>query len=350
MIQRLSLTTPADLAALPAGSLIDARAPAEFADDHIPGAISLPVLDDAQRAEVGTLYAQVSPFAARKIGGALVAQNVAGHLQGPLADRAKDWSPVVYCWRGGQRSGAFATILSQVGWPVRVIDGGYRAYRRLVVEQLYKAEWPFPVVLLDGGTGVGKTALLAQLHARGVACLDLEGAANHRGSIFGAMGAQPSQKAMESAICAQLAGVAPGRPLVVEAESYKIGRRIVPPSLWAAMTRAPRVVVSAPVAARAAYSVAEYASFATEERMGAALDGLAHLHPRAVLDDWRAMAAQGAFTELAQALITQHYDPGYARQERGDVALRVEMADLSEAAMIQAADQIAQQVEGIVQG
>ncbi|MBC7477653.1 MAG: tRNA 2-selenouridine(34) synthase MnmH, partial [Pseudorhodobacter sp.] len=114
----VTLTHLTDIFALGFDDIIDVRAPAEFAEDHIPGAISLPVLDDAERAEVGTIYKQVSPFTARKVGAALVAKNASAHLQGPLASKTGAWKPLVYCWRGGQRSGSFASILGQIGWRV----------------------------------------------------------------------------------------------------------------------------------------------------------------------------------------------------------------------------------------
>ena len=145
------------------------------------------VLDDAERAEVGTIYKQVSPFTARKVGAALVAANAARHLQGPLADKPGGWRPLVYCWRGGQRSGSFASILAQIGWRVETIAGGYKAWRGLVVEALYDQPFPCPVVVLDGNTGSAKTEILNMLPGLGVQVLDLEGLARHRGSLFGAM-------------------------------------------------------------------------------------------------------------------------------------------------------------------
>ena len=171
----LTLTSLADLQNLTVDTIIDVRAPAEYSDDHLPGAINLPVLSDAQRAEVGTIHAKVSPFNARKIGGALVAQNTAAHLQGPLAGKGGAWQPLVYCWRGGQRSGAFATILDQVGWRVQLLKGGYQNYRREVVRTLYKTPLSHRLILIGGSTGTAKTALLHQLAGKGAQILDIEG-------------------------------------------------------------------------------------------------------------------------------------------------------------------------------
>ncbi|WP_149140054.1 tRNA 2-selenouridine(34) synthase MnmH [Gemmobacter caeruleus] len=303
-----------DLAAQGFDDIIDARAPAEYAEDHLPGAISLPVLDDAERARVGTIYKQVSPFSARKIGGALVAQNVARHLQGPLADKPGGWRPLVYCWRGGQRSGSFATILSQIGWRVETLAGGYKAWRGLVVKALYDDPLPAPVVLLDGNTGTAKTELLGLLAARGVQVIDLEGLAHHRGSLFGQRGAQPGQRGFEGRLALALAGLDPRRPVVIEAESAKVGQCRLPPRLWRAMVAAPRLEIRAPVAARATYLARTYADLTADPaRLVATIDLLRPLHAASRIEEWQAMAATGAFVPLAEALITAHYDPRYSR-------------------------------------
>jgi len=192
-------------------SVIDVRSPAEFAIDHVPGAINLPVLSNDERAEVGTLYVQTSPFEARKIGGALVMKNIAQHLSGVLSDKPRGWKPLVYCWRGGQRSGAMTWALAQVGWKSEQLKGGYKTYRALVKDALYDREMTRPVVLLDGNTGTAKTELLQILAARGVNVLDLEALANHRGSVFGGMAApQPSQRMFERDILSALEAMAGG--------------------------------------------------------------------------------------------------------------------------------------------
>src|SRR3954468_20248094 len=177
-------------------TLIDARTPAEYTLDHIPGAVSAPVLDDRQRVEVGTLYKQVSPFEAKKLGGALIAQNVARHVDQLFRGKDKNWRPLVYCWRGGKRSGAMAHVLREIGWDARTLEGGYRAYRRWVVEQLATVPETFNYIVVHGATGSGKSRLLAALGRAGAQVLDLEGLAQHRGSVLGSLpGApQPTQK------------------------------------------------------------------------------------------------------------------------------------------------------------
>src|SRR5258708_3485706 len=153
-------------------AVIDARPPAEYAADRIPGAISAPVLDDAQRAEVGTLYKQVSPFDAKKLGAALVAKNVALHIEKHFREKPKDWKPLVYCWRGGKRSGAMAHVLRAVGWDAATLEGGYRSYRRWVVDQLRQKPLHLKFHVIHGPTGSGKSRLLAALARAGAQVLD----------------------------------------------------------------------------------------------------------------------------------------------------------------------------------
>lgn len=310
----LTLTSLADLASHGFDDIIDVRAPAEYAEDHLPGAISLPVLDDEERARVGTIYKQVSPFTARKLGAALVARNAAMHLEGALADKPGGWRPLVYCWRGGQRSGSFATILAQIGWRVGVLAGGYKAWRGLVVKAVYDTPVRSPVVVLDGNTGSAKTDILNLLPGFGCQVIDLEGLANHRGSLFGHMGPQPSQKAFEGALAQALAGLDPARPVVVEAESSKIGNCRMPPELWKAMVAAPRVAIAAPRTARAEYLARAYSDLTADAgRLTAIVELMRPLHPQAVIDDWQALAAAGAHATLADSLMEQHYDPRYGK-------------------------------------
>ena len=340
------LASLAELAALDHDAVIDVRSPAEFAEDHLPGAINLPVLDDAERARVGTIYKQESPFLARKLGAALVARNAARHLEGPLAGMGGGWRPLLYCWRGGQRSGAFATILAQVGWRVEVVAGGYKSWRRLVVEALHDRPVPSPVVVLDGNTGSAKTELLALLATRGLQVIDLEGLANHRGSHFGAMpGGQPPQKLFEGRLAMALAGLDPARPLVVEAESSKVGDIALPKQLWAAMAAAPRIHIAAPRAARAAYLARAYADVTEDRaRLAGVIDRLRPHHAAEVIDGWLRLVAEGAFEALAEGLMARHYDPRYekhrarfaGRQERV-----VETASLAPDALGPLADRIA---------
>ena len=294
--------------------IIDARAPLEFAQDHLPGAVNLPVLSDAERAQVGTIYKQVSPFDARKLGGAMVAANAARHIAGPLAGFGGGWRPLVYCWRGGQRSGAFATILAQIGWRVGRIEGGYKAWRALVVARM-QAPVTAPVVVLDGNTGSAKTEILTRLAARGHQVIDLEGLANHRGSLFGGMpGGQPSQKLFESRLAMALEGIDPTRPLLLEAESSRIGDINLPRGIWAAIIAAPRLRLAVPLAARAAYIARSYADAAADPaRVAEIIESLRPLHPTDRIEGWLRMIDAGDWQGLSAGLMRDHYDPRYEK-------------------------------------
>ncbi|WP_347311410.1 tRNA 2-selenouridine(34) synthase MnmH [Defluviimonas sp. SAOS-178_SWC] len=341
----LTLTSLQQIAALDFDAVIDVRSPAEFAEDHLPGAINLPVLDDAERARVGTIYKQQSPFLARKLGAALVARNAARHLEGPLADKPGGWRPLVYCWRGGQRSGSFAAILAQVGWRVDLVEGGYKAWRKLVVAEIQDRPVAAPVVVLDGNTGSAKTELLSLLAARGTQVIDLEGLANHRGSLFGERpGGQPSQKAFEARLAMELAALDPSRPVVVEAESSRVGDLGVPKQLWAAMCAAPRVRIAAPAAARADYLARAYADITEDRaRLEEVVGRLRPLHSAEVIEGWLGLARAGAFADLARDLMERHYDPRYDKHRARvaqDGETVVEAASLTPDALGPLADRV----------
>lgn len=345
----LTLTSLTDLAPLGFDDIIDVRAPAEFAEDHLPGAISLPVLDDEERARVGTIYKQVSPFTARKVGAALVAKNAARHLETELADRPGGWRPLVYCWRGGQRSGSFATILGQIGWRVETLAGGYQSWRRLVVKAVYDTPVAAPVVVLDGNTGSAKTEILNLLPGFGVQVIDLEGLARHRGSLFGNLGVQPSQKAFEGALALALARLDPTRPVVVEAESSKIGDCRLPPELWKAMVAAPRVAIAALRPARADYLARAYADLTADPvRLAGTVDHLRPMHPKETIAEWQALAAAGRFAALADSLMERHYDPRYGkhRARMAPPLVEIPAERLEEADLPDLAAKVARAVSG----
>jgi len=312
-------------------AVIDVRSPAEFAEDRIPGALSCPVLDDAERARVGTLYKQESPFAARRLGAALVARNVARHLEGALAGKARGWRPLVYCWRGGKRSGAMAHVLREVGWDAKTLAGGYKAYRRWVVAELAARPGALTFRVVHGATGSGKSRLLRTLERAGAQVLDLEGLAAHRGSVLGDLPdrVQPSQKWFESLLRAALASFAPARMVFVEGESRKIGQLQVPEALIEAMRASECLLLEADLGTRVALLMDEYRHFfADPAALGAQLDCLAALHGRARVDEWKALAARAAWRELVERLLVEHYDPAYRRSAQRNFARLGEAAVL----------------------
>ncbi|MGR3291683.1 MAG: tRNA 2-selenouridine(34) synthase MnmH [Paracoccaceae bacterium] len=334
-----------DLLSHPFDSVIDVRSPAEFALDHLPGAINLPVLNDAERVRVGTIYVQDNAFSAKKIGAALVARNAARHLDGPLANKDGSWQPLVYCWRGGQRSGSFATILSQVGWRVQVLEGGYKTYRRLVSRAMYDAPLAHRLIILDGNTGTAKTELLQLLRDRGQQVIDLEGLAAHRGSVFGAVERpQPSQKSFEAALAVAFAGFDTARPVLLEAESSKIGKLIIPPSVWKAMNAASRLTISASIDDRATYLTRTYHDIVQDRAaLRDRLDILIPHQGRERVEAWQTLADQGQMKTLATELMQSHYDPSYARsraRRQECVIATIEAKSLSSAGLAQIGDRL----------
>ncbi|MDB5805844.1 MAG: tRNA 2-selenouridine(34) synthase MnmH [Betaproteobacteria bacterium] len=296
--------------------VIDVRAPAEYAEDHLPGAISAPVLSDAERERVGTLYMQASPFEAKKVGAALVAINIARHLQEKFHDRPKGWRPLIYCWRGGMRSGSMVEIFSRVGWPVAQLSGGYKAYRRHVIDQLAHLPGKLDLRIVCGPTGSGKSRLLRTLAGIGVQVLDLEALACHRGSVLGHLPdePQPAQKLFESRLWHAMQGYAPGAPVFVEAESKKVGGLHVPDALMQRMRAAPCLRVELADPARVALLKEEYAHFlADPARLNQQLDILVALHGRARVAEWKALSDAGDWDVLVGRLLTEHYDPAYLR-------------------------------------
>ena len=297
-------------------AIIDARTPSEYALDHIPGAVSAPVLDDAERAEVGTLYKKVSPFEAKKLGGALVAKNVARHVEQLFGKKDKTWRPLIYCWRGGKRSGAMAHILREIGWDAQTLEGGYRAYRRWVVEQLATVPLEMQLVVIHGPTGSGKSRFLAALERAGAQVLDLEALAAHRGSVLGGLPGepQPSQKWFESQLLAALEKFDRARAVFVEGESKKIGELQVPEALMARMRASRCITLETALAIRVTLLLDEYRHFLSDRAaLDAQLDCLIALHGRDRISEWKALAAAGRWREFVERLLVQHYDPAYQR-------------------------------------
>lgn len=313
-MQSTDLVTVAQLAEF--DEIIDVRSEAEFAEDHIPGALNCPVLDNHERAHVGTIYKQVSAFEARKIGAALVSRNIARHIDTTFANRHRIWRPLVYCWRGGSRSGALAHVLQQVGWRACRLDGGYKAYRRAVIADLDSLPCKFVWHVVCGLTGSGKSRLLRTLAARGAQVLDLEALAAHRGSVLGNLPeeAQPPQKMFDSLVWSALQHFNSGKPVFVEAESKKIGNVRVPEALIAAMWKGDCIRLEAAAELRVEMLKQEYRHFISDPALlGAQLDCLTALYGQQSITEWKALAAQNKWDELVRELLVKHYDPAYTR-------------------------------------
>lgn len=300
-------------------ALIDARSPAEFALDHLPGAINCPVLDDDERRIVGTLYKQQGAFEARRVGGAMVAANLARHLRQEFADKPAHWKPLVYCWRGGMRSGSMVTWLRLVGWQAQQLTGGYKSWRRHVIDLLEERAPPLQLRVLCGPTGSAKTRILHALAAQGAQIVDLEGCARHRGSVLGAWPGveQPSQTAFETALAQALEPLDLQRPVYIEAESSKIGRLAVPQALVQRLRASPCIELQASTATRLEFLLCDYANLGDDpSSLAQKLGALRALHGAETIERWQQWATEKALSPLFAELVALHYDPLYRRSQQ----------------------------------
>lgn len=297
-------------------AIIDARSPGEYALDHLPGAVNFPVLDDEQRIQIGTIYKQIGAFEAKKLGAALVSRNIGQHLENAWQDKGKHWRPLIYCWRGGNRSGALAHVLAKVGWQVTMLDGGYKSYRQYVNDSLPQLAQALTINVICGTTGSGKSRLLQCLAAQGAQVLDLEELAKHRGSVLGHLPSdvQPSQKAFESAVWQQLRTFSPHRPVFIEAESKKVGNLRVPEVLMERMRTSPCIIVELALPARVQLLLADYAHFISNpQKLIQQLEFLRAQHSSEQILRWQTLVLQQDFPTLVQQLLEDHYDPAYLR-------------------------------------
>ena len=294
--------------------IIDARSEGEYAEDHLPGAINWPSLNNEERKLVGTEYKQISAFDAKKRGAAMVAKNIARHLERDVINKPRDWQPLVYCWRGGKRSGSLALILDQIGFNVTLVDGGYKAFRASLVSDLPQLAAQFDYRVICGTTGSGKTRLLQALASQGAQVLDLEALANHRSSVLGLIPGvpQPTQKAYDSSIWAALKSFDASRPVYVESESKKVGNVVIPEGLIIAMRAAPCLQLDLSEDERVQLLLEDYDFFVRDieffcDRLGA----LTQARGKEVVTGWQTRARSGDVASVVRELLVNHYDPVY---------------------------------------
>ena len=300
-------------------TVIDARSEGEFDEDHLPGAINWPTLNNDERREIGTLYKQVNAFEAKKRGAAIAARNIAGHIDREVIDKPKDWKPLAYCWRGGKRSGSLSLILSEIGFRVTLLEGGYKAFRAAVVADIPRWASSLQFRVICGTTGSGKTRLLQALGAQGAQVVDLEALANHRSSVLGAIPGlpQPTQKRFDTLVWDALRHLDPARPVFIESESKKVGNVAVPVSLIEAMRQSPCLNLVLPDAERVALLMEDYDFFVQDaEHFCNRLQVLAEFRGKAVVDGWTSLVRSGQIEPVVQELLTQHYDPVYLQSMR----------------------------------
>jgi tRNA 2-selenouridine synthase len=295
-------------------AVIDARSEDEYALDHLPGAINWPTLNNGQRIEVGTLYKQVNPFEARKLGAAMAARNIASHIERELMQAPRHWEPLIYCWRGGQRSGSLSLVLSNIGFKVNLIEGGYKAFRAAMLQDIARLAAHLRFRVVCGPTGSGKTRLLTALNTQGAQVMDLEALARHRSSVLGGIPGQPqpSQKHFDTLVWDSLRRFDPKRVIYVESESKKVGNVSIPTELVQAMRTSACVNLQLQDASRVALLLEDY-RFMTED-VDHFCDRLAVLTPLKggqVVQQWQALARSGNFQQVVMELLVDHYDPAY---------------------------------------
>ena len=296
-------------------TIIDVRSPSEFAEDHIVGSINCPVLSDLEREKVGTIYKRESTFKAKIIGSSLIARNIAKHIEERFLEYKGSWQPLIYCWRGGQRSKAFAIILSEVGWRTQQLEGGYKEYRNHVLEFMDTIGPKLKIILISGKTGSAKTKILQSIAQQGGQILDLEGLANHKGSLLGKIPnlKQPSQKFFESKLFYQLKQLNLKKEVFLEAESSKIGNIHIPKTIWAKMIVSPRIEIKADIHLRSTFLVKDYEYMCKNpELINPIIFGLKKRLSKKLVDSWKELIDQKKWQELTTSFLENHYDPSYS--------------------------------------
>ncbi|SHE42515.1 tRNA 2-selenouridine synthase [Desulforamulus putei DSM 12395] len=333
MVKEITIT---DALQMEGVCFVDVRSEGEFAEGSIPGAVNVPLFTNEERAKIGTTYKQVGPEEAKRLGLEFASPKLPG-LFNKIADIAKEKKVFLYCWRGGMRSKYTASILNALGLPVYRIQGGYKAYRRFVHRYLDRETIPHKSIVLHGLTGVGKTIVLQKLQERLLPVLDLETIARHRGSAYGKIGLpdSPSQKDFEAQIVQALVAAEDQGVIIVECESRRLGKLIVPPAVMNSMVRGYRVLLYASLQTRVERILREYTDGSDHniERLQFSTSLLKKSLGAKVVEDLNRKIAEKRFTEVIPYLLTHYYDPLYKYPDRPseDYDLSVDCEDLDSA-------------------
>lgn len=319
-----------DLHTLENPVLIDVRSEGEFAEATLPGAINLPLLNNGERAQVGTTYTQTSPGLARELGLSIVSPKLPQLIKS-LEELARKGPVVLFCWRGGMRSKSLATVADLMEIPVYRLIGGYKAYRSQVYD-FFQEEFPRQVVVLRGNTGVGKTELLQRLREDGYPAVDLENLANNRGSVFGAtgLGEPPSQKKFEGLLYEELQALSDFSYILVECESKRIGRVTLPNSFYSAMQRGVQILQFDSLENRVERLIREYTGVPKAlAEIETALNRLVKTLGRAGVEELQVLLKEGFLSKFTERLLLDYYDKlySYPNEKKGDYAFYVDYGE-----------------------
>ena len=294
--------------------IIDVRSPSEFIIDHIPGSINLPVLSDKQRHYVGKTYKEVNPFKAKIIGASIISKNISKFLDKEFLSRKGSWHALIYCWRGGQRSRSLALVLNEIGWRISVLKGGYKNYRKLVLDELDDlSKYQFKII--QGQTGSAKTKVLNSLSNMNAQVIDLEHLASHRGSLLGSEinKTQPSQRYFESLIHKKLDKFDNTKPIFIESESSKIGKLHLPKKLWLKLNKSDRLLLNVPINERIKFLLKEYKHLTKDSKLiQPFINGMKGKIANEILVNWTKLIQNQDWETFVKETLENHYDPKYS--------------------------------------
>ncbi|MGH2316184.1 tRNA 2-selenouridine(34) synthase MnmH [Planococcus sp. SE5232] len=289
--------------------LIDVRSPSEYKNFSIPGSINIPFFDDAERAEIGTLYKQKSVAAAKERGLEIISAKLPEFVK---QFKQLEGNKTVFCWRGGMRSRTTATLLSLMDVHVSRLEGGIREYRRWVINQLEQPETPFKAYVLNGLTGTGKTRILKALEKQGYPVIDLEGLANHKGSIFGHIGVEPNnQKKFDSLLVQQFRELEKSPFVLFEAESSRIGKVVIPSWVMDLKNNSVQLIIDMPMEERIKEIIEDYRPVQYQQECIAAFQRIKTRMPQDVSKQIEADLETGEFSSAVRLLLEYYYDSRY---------------------------------------
>ena len=312
--------------------IIDVRSPNEYQEDHIPNSTNLPVLNNLERKEIGTIYKNKSAFIAKKIGASLVSANIANHIKKNLLTKPGNWKVLIYCWRGGQRSKSFATVLSEIGWQVYVLKGGYKTYRSSINKKIYTITKKRKFMIIRGPTGCAKTRILQRLKKIGANTIDLEGIAKHKGSLLGSNPNvnQPSQKLFESQIYIELKKIKEKKLIFIESESSKIGNLYLPSTIISKIEKSPSIEINTDIKSRVSYLIKDYKSFIKTKDSFNKLFAYANVKlGKDIVTAWKVNYNSKDWKKLAYQLIVEYYDPLYNHKKNNRINSIIDKYNLS---------------------